>query len=135
MQYKTRFKIHSAVVGAIFLVVLIIFFGVFTGMLQSCGVIAHVTSTQQIIQNYENFYQMNTDIKAMASNVKIAKAKLDRLKPGDPGYDQANIEYSGIQMNLNNLVSEYNSKSKMITRNLWKASDLPYQMSAEEVLQ
>lgn len=115
-------------------VLLILGIGVMS-LLPSCGVISHVTSTQSIIQNYENYYTMNNDIKAMAGNVKILKQKFDRLKPGDPGYDQANIEYTGAQMNLNNMISEYNAKSKMITRSLWKAQDLPYQMTLEEVMQ
>lgn len=118
---KKNFLLSTVILGFLFLGI------------SGCGVLSHVTSTQQIIQNYENFYTMHNDIKAMAKNVKIAEQKYN--KAGEATKAQAEIEYFGIQQNLNNMISEYNAKSRMITRSLWKAQDLPYQITLEEVMQ
>jgi hypothetical protein len=43
----------------------------------------------------------------------------------------ANKEESvGIAMVLESMVQEYNSKSRQMTRNMWKAKDLPYQIES-----
>jgi hypothetical protein len=100
--------------------------------LRTLDVEAQIHSTENKIQNYENFYTMDAQIKATAGNVKIAKEKYTLA--GAETKAQAEIEYFGIKQILNNQIAEYNAKSKMVTRNGWKAADLPYQYTLEEVL-
>lgn len=83
------------------------------------GVINEVTKPTAIIGNYEWFYSMKNEIDATRMKYKIAEqAKMQ--------------EAAGIKMVLQSMIAEYNAKSKMITRNLWKAQDLPYQIQTEE---
>jgi len=82
------------------------------------GVVKKVTGPEQIIYNYQWFYDQYNAIKAQKANIKIL-----------PEGAQERI---GASMVLNNAIGEYNSRSKQITRNLWKADDLPYQISLED---
>ncbi|MDD5358217.1 MAG: hypothetical protein PHX80_03670 [Candidatus Nanoarchaeia archaeon] len=93
-------------------------------------VVQKVTSAEAIISNYEYFYDMKNQIDATANKVKIAEKAMDSAKGTEKESDRQ-TEYYGIQMVLQGMVAEYNSKSKQITRNLWKAKDLPYQISME----
>lgn len=82
------------------------------------GVVKKVTSSEAIIQNYEWYYDQYNAIEAQRANIK---ALPDRT-----------LERAGMVMVLNNAIAEYNSRSKQITRNMWKANDLPYQITMEE---
>lgn len=80
------------------------------------GVARQVTTPQAIIQNYEWFYDQHNAIEAQRLNVEMLP--------------KGSAEYVGTAMVLNNMIAEYNSRSKQITRNLWKADNLPYQIGA-----
>jgi len=82
------------------------------------GVAQRVTSPQAIIHNYEWFYDQYHAIEAQRLNV--------RMLP------EGSVDRAGTQMVLNNMIAEYNAKSREITRNLWKADGLPYQIGAED---
>jgi hypothetical protein len=118
----TGAKILGVVGAGISILILITFLivGAFVG--KACGVasgvIDKVVNPNAIVQNYEWFYDQYNVIQAQ-------KANLDAI-PKD------SIERSGTAMVLNNEIAEYNSKSRQITRNLWKASNLPYQIDIGE---
>ncbi len=77
--------------------------------------VAHkVVNAESIINNYEFFYDKYASIQAQEANIR-ATSKDDSVRPG-------------MILVYNNNVSEYNAKSREITRNLWKADDLPYQI-------
>ncbi len=78
----------------------------------AAGVVQKVTSAEAIIGNYQWFYDQYNAIQAQKANL----ATLDKSARERPG----------LLMVLNTMIGEYNSRSKQITRNLWKASDLPY---------
>lgn len=78
------------------------------------GLARQITAPVAIIQNYEWFYDQYNAIKAQMRNVELMpEGSTDRI---------------GTQMVLNNMIAEYNARSKEITRTLWKAKDLPYQI-------
>jgi hypothetical protein len=81
------------------------------------GVARGATSPTAIIQNYEWFYDQYYAIEAQRRNAAaMPEGSTDRI---------------GTQMVLNNMIAEYNAKSREITRNLWRAGDLPYQIGGE----
>lgn len=82
------------------------------------GVIGKVTSPEQIVYNYQWFYDQYNAIQAQAANVKVLP--------------EGSQERIGAQMVLNNAIGEYNSRSRQITRNLWKADGLPHQINLED---
>lgn len=82
------------------------------------GVAKKVTEPNRIVQNYEWFYDQYHAIQAQQQNIKLMpEGSKDRI---------------GTQMVLNNMIADYNARSREISRNLWKASDLPYQIRGED---
>jgi hypothetical protein len=78
------------------------------------GATKKATSPTAIIQNYEWFYDQYHAIEAQRQNIAVLpEGSTDRV---------------GTQMVLNNMIAEYNAKSREITRNFWKADGLPYQI-------
>jgi len=78
------------------------------------GLAKAVVNEKAIIHNYEWFYDQFSSIVAQEANVAAME--------GTP-------EQPPMIMVLNNAIAEYNSKSRMaMTRTLWKADDLPYQI-------
>jgi hypothetical protein len=82
------------------------------------GVAKKVTEPEQIIYNYQWFYDQYNAIQAQAANIKVLP--------------EGSQERMGARMVLNNAIGEYNSRSKQITRNLWKAEGLPHQINLED---
>ena len=82
--------------------------------------IAQEYRTQDVdnrLYNYQWFYDQYNACVATANNVKILDGE----------------ERKGTLMVLNNMISEYNSKSSQsINAALWKAKDLPYQLSLSD---
>jgi hypothetical protein len=78
------------------------------------GVVRRVTSPAAIIQNYEWFYDQYHAIEAQRRNITALP--------------EGSADWIGTRMVLNNMIAEYNAKSREITRTLWKAEDLPYQI-------
>lgn len=77
----------------------------------AAGVAKKVVNPTAIVYNYEWYYDQYNSILAQEANVEM-------LSPEAP-------ERTGMIMVLNRNISEYNSKARQITRNLWKADDLP----------
>jgi len=88
------------------------------------------THIDDAVQNYEQYQEiyntctkLNTDLcnmKALPENDKMFEqfSKAQRIL--------------AIQTNLNRWVEDYNAKSKMWGRSLWKSSSLPYQLSVQQ---
>jgi len=111
----------SLIVGIILVLLAVyIIAGLFLGLWpfsSAAGVVQKVTSAESIIANYQWFY----DQKAAIDAQRINWTNMDITAP----------ERSSMLMILNGAIAEYNSRSKQITRNLWKASDLPYSIPFE----
>lgn len=108
----------------------------FTLVLSGCGLIKDANSKlarwnndleqEWIIQdankrlsNYEWFYDQYGIIKSTASKVKLTEGE----------------EQKATHLILIDMVEAYNSRSKQsMTRALWKAPDLPYQINITELL-
>lgn len=98
----------------LFLYCVVSFFAGIWPFSSAAGAAKRVTSPTAIIQNYEWFYDQYHAIEAQRRNVSaMPEGSTDRI---------------GTQMVLNNMIAEYNARSREITRNLWKADDLPYQI-------
>lgn len=102
----------TAILVAIYLVSALVF-GLWP-LSVGAGLVRRVVNEHSIIQNYEWFYDQYNSIQAQKANYESMSVDA--------------YERNGLRMVLNNNISEYNSKSKQITRNLWKANDLPYQL-------
>lgn len=82
------------------------------------------------VQNYEQFQEIyNTCVKL---NTDLCNMK--DIPETDKMFQQFSKAQRilSIKTNLNRWIEEYNAKSKMWGRSLWKSSSLPYQLSNEQ---
>lgn len=93
------------------------------------NIVARVVTPTKIVQNYEWFYDMVNQIKTMDVQIEDSEMTLKTLTKDTELYNRNIVELNGLKRIMLNLISEYNSKSKQITRNLFKAKDLPYQIN------
>lgn len=94
---------------------------------RSCTKATHVENATVVYEEYQEIYntciKLNTDL-----------CNMEALPEDDKMFDQFSKAQRilAIQTNLNRWVNEYNSKSKMWGRKLWKSRDLPYQLSVNQ---
>jgi hypothetical protein len=99
---------------AVFIYCVVSFFAGIWPFSSAAGAAKKVSAPTAIIQNYEWFYDQHYAIEAQRRNIAaMPEGSTDRI---------------GTQMVLNNMIAEYNARSREITRNLWKADGLPYQI-------
>lgn len=98
------------------------------------GFIVHkmreATRIDTAVQNYEEFQEIyNTCTKI---NTDLCNMK--NVPETDPMFEQFSKAQRilTLRTNLNKWIEEYNAKSKMWGRSLWKSNSLPYQLSNQE---
>jgi hypothetical protein len=88
------------------------------------------THIEDAVQNYEQFQEIyNTCVKL---NTDLCNYK--DLPEDDVMFEQFSKAQRilAIKTQLNRWVEDYNAKSKMWGRSLWKSNALPYQLSTQE---
>lgn len=88
------------------------------------------THIEDAVQNYEQFQEIyNTCVKI---NTDLCNYK--DLPEDDVMFEQFSKAQRilAIKTQLNRWVEDYNAKSKMRGRSLWKSNALPYQLSTQE---
>ncbi len=94
---------------------------------RSCKKATHVEDVVIIYEEYQEIYntcsKLNTDLCNMKS-----------LPDEDKMFEQFSKAQRilAIQTNLNRWVEEYNSKSKMWGRSLWRSKNLPQQLNVNQ---
>lgn len=98
------------------------------------GFIVHkmreATKIDTAVQNYEEYQEIyNTCVKI---NMDICNMK--DVPETDPMFSQFSKAQRilTLRTNLNRWIEDYNAKSKMWGRSLWKSSSLPYQLTNQE---
>lgn len=129
----------------IWLIFLLVLFGGALGFIgrmlsRPAAIIDRVTQPDRVIQNYEWFEEAYNDCLALDNRIATTLKQIDSQFEGLPAdrtqwsrqdrdaYNQWQITLNGQRSQRENIVAEYNTKSKLITRNLWKAPHLPYQL-------
>ena len=82
------------------------------------------------VQNYEEFQEIyNT-----CSKINTDICNMKDVPETDPMFSQFSKAQRilALRTNLNRWIEDYNAKSKMWGRSLWKSSSLPYQLSNQE---
>lgn len=116
------------------------------GIEASKEVISIVVDGQNIILNYEYFYNSYYDILATVGKGKDAQEAYDAMLVSLPGdsdewsYTQRqewktfNERRNSLKAVLRDQVSDYNARSSMLTRTIFKGWDLPDTLDADELL-
>jgi hypothetical protein len=88
------------------------------------------THVDTAVINYEEYQEIyNTCVK-----INTDLCNMDDIPDNDPMFDQFSKAQRilALKTQLNRWVEEYNAKSKMWGRALWKSNELPHQLSNEQ---
>ena len=105
-------------------------------MLKPFQVIDKALSADNIIYNYEYFKKQFRDIKAIDVKIEVAKGQKTEFKDmsGEKAtwtfedkteYSRLSSIASGLEMQRADMVSDYNAKSAMVHRSIFKGDDCP----------
>lgn len=88
------------------------------------------THIDDAVQNYEQYQEIYNTCTKLNTDLCNMKA----LPENDKMFEQFSKAQRvlAIQTNLNRWVEDYNAKSKMWGRSLWKSNALPYQLSVNQ---
>lgn len=94
------------------------------------AMIQKALNPDSIISNYEDFQSMYNTCAKIDSDLKTIRSTPD----DDAMFAQFSkgAMVAAKRQLMTRWVNEYNAKSKMINRNLWKAKALPYQLNEED---
>ena len=98
------------------------------------GFIVHkmreATRIDTAVQNYEEFQEIYNTCSKMNTDI----CNMKDVPETDVMFEQFSKAQRilTLRTNLNRWIEEYNAKSKMWGRSLWKSSSLPYQLSNQE---
>jgi hypothetical protein len=94
------------------------------------GVVNKVVNPDAIVENYEEFQTLYNTLNKIDGDMKTICETPDNDKMFDQFSKGAMIAQK--RQYMTRWVNEYNAKSKMYTRNLWKSNTLPYQVNEED---
>lgn len=94
-------------------------------------VINKTLQTDNIIFNYERFFDINANYKARIGQIKQYKTFFESEK--DPAEKtRLRTEMAAMQQSCRDLANEYNADSQKMNRSLFKDKDLPYELSTSD---
>lgn len=88
------------------------------------------THIEDAVQVYEEFQEIYNTCQKLNTDLGIIQATPETDKQFDQ-FSKAQ-RLNAIKQNLNRWVEDYNAKSKMWGRSLWKSNSLPYQLSVND---
>jgi hypothetical protein len=134
MEYDTmNFKTGALIVGG--LIALPIAFGAYSTFSSVATapsrVINKTLQTDNIIFNYERFFDVNASFTSRSAQVKQYKEFL--ATETDPSEKvRLRTEMAAMQQSCRELATKYNADSQKMNRSVFKDSDLPYTLNIAE---
>jgi hypothetical protein len=127
---STGGKIVLGVIGTIVGIVLLTYLGTAIGLITlPARVVNEAVTPEKVIFNYEYFHQTYQDIKATSVKIKTAYEAMNMPNLTEDQKTVYTTNYIGVQNYIQSLTAEYNARSKMLTRRLFKDKQLPYQIT------
>jgi hypothetical protein len=121
-------KITGLVVaGVVALAVFTVFVSV---IFAPVGVVQKTVDPDHIISNYEEFQNIYNTCQKLNADIGTIRDVPDTDKMFEAFSKSSMVAAKKQQMTR--WVEEYNAKSKMLNRNLWKSRTLPYQLSVSD---
>ena len=89
---------------------------------------------EHVIKNSFNSYEEFQEIYNTCQKLNTDLCNIKEVPESDKMFDQfsKSQRITGIRQTLNRWIEEYNGKSKMWNRSLWKSKQLPYQLSTSD---
>jgi hypothetical protein len=92
------------------------------------GVFDKVTDPDHIIASYEQYEEIYSTCNKICDDIRVLKNS-DVEETSGFSKGERIIAYEN---NINRWIRDYNAKSRMITKNLWKSPNLPYQLKRSD---
>lgn len=82
------------------------------------------------IVRYEEFQEINNTVVKLNSDL----CNMKDLPENDKMFEQFSKaqRVNTIRSQMNRWIEDYNAKSKMLNRSMWKSSELPYQLTSNQ---
>lgn len=113
--------------GVIAFILAIGFIGTVTSILSAPGrVIQETLRTNNIINNYEMFFDLNAGYERRVADIQSQKLLLEGATVAE--LNRLKIELVGLQQTCRDLVVRYNAATEKENRLLFKANKLPEQL-------
>jgi hypothetical protein len=89
---------------------------------------------EHVVNNSFNSYEEFQEIYNSCQKLNEDLCNIESIPDSDKMFNQfsKNQRITGIRQNLNRWIEEYNAKSKMWNKSLWKSKTLPYQLTSSE---
>jgi len=123
-------KIVLGIIGVVAGIVVLTYIGTLIGLITlPARVINKAATPEKVIFNYEYFHQTYQDIRATVVKIQTAYEAMNMPNLTDEQKSTYTTNYIGTRNFIQTLVAEYNARSKMLTRRLFKDKQLPYQIT------
>lgn len=135
---RETFKIGSSLVIAIIGITLVggAVWLVSTPFRTASGIIQRTADPDNVIQNYEWFKRQVQDVKAFDAKIALASLSVEAFEKSAGSRDKWTFEDKqeharlnsvvlGLESQRASMVAEYNARTQMANRALFKTSDLP----------
>lgn len=115
------------IIGVIFVVIGVIgllwFFG------KGCAVANKVTNVDKVFVNYEEFFEIHNTCLKIDQDLGVMRS----LPDSDKMFEQFSKtqRISTLKLSLNRWIQDYNAKSAMWHRGMWRSAALPYQLTTD----
>ena len=115
------------------IIVVFILLGLFAGIVhwvsKPTRLLDRVTEPGHIINNYEDYQTLYDDCRSLCKKID----NLSKLTSETSGGFSKEERLLALQNRMEELIAEYNAKSKMITRKMWKSSSLPHSLDSKTI--
>lgn len=121
----------TAIIMAVLLLIKIILvpFGIGFFALNTAKELTQKTfNSDNILQNYEWFYDYNAQYQARTAQLKTYSSYL-KNETDKQERNQLRTEVNAMQQSCRNLVTKYNANSQKLNRKLFKSNNLPNRLS------
>lgn len=88
------------------------------------GVVSKTINSNNIITNYEWFFDVNAQFDARRGQIR-GHHRLIQTEQDNKERSRLNVELAAIQQSCRDLASRYNANSEKMNRSLFKANSLP----------
>lgn len=100
----------------------------------AAGVAWFLTKSGRIVETgiirYEEFQEIYNTCQKLNTDLAIIQSTPEADKQFEQFTKSQRV--NSIKQNLNRWVEDYNAKSKVWTRSMWKSNSLPYQLSVND---
>ncbi len=115
-------------VGGVAIILIALAFVLRLGGMGACGVVDRTLDADNIIFNYEQFYDVSEKFKAKAHDLATHNELVATAK-GEGDKDELRrlrMELAALKSACRSMASEYNADSQKLNRSIFKSNDLPH---------